>query len=37
MVFFQQNNVYNMLAMMWDPHYKGLELVIQFVGKERPL
>ncbi len=26
-----------MLAIVWDPHYKGLGLVIQFVGKERPL
>ncbi len=26
-----------MLCMMLDPHYKGLGLVIQFVGKERAL
>ncbi len=26
-----------MLCMMLDPHYKGLGLVVQFVGKERTL
>jgi hypothetical protein len=34
MLFFQHYNVHNMLAMMLDPHYKGLGVVTQFVGKE---
>jgi hypothetical protein len=28
---------HKMLAMMLDPHYKGLGIIIQFVGKERAL
>ncbi len=37
MLFFQHYNVHNMLAMMLDPHYKGLGVVMQFVGKENIL
>jgi hypothetical protein len=37
MLCFQSCKVHNMLTMMLDPHYKGLGLVIQNVGKERAL
>jgi hypothetical protein len=37
MVYFQKAKAHNMLAMMLDPHIKGLRLVIQYVGKERAL
>jgi hypothetical protein len=37
MVGFQACRAYNMLAMMLDPCYKGLGLVINYVGKERAL
>jgi hypothetical protein len=37
MFSFQKTKTNNMLCMMLDPHYKGLGLVIQFVGKERTL
>jgi hypothetical protein len=33
----QKTKAHNMLCMMLNPHYKGLGLVIQFVGKERAL
>ncbi len=35
MVGFQACRAHNMLAMTLDPHYKGLGLVINYVGKER--
>jgi len=35
MFFFQPSKVHNMLALMLDPHYKGLGLVIRYVGKQR--
>ncbi len=35
MISFQKPKVHNILCMMLDPYYKGLGLVIQFVGKER--
>ncbi len=28
---------HNMLALMLDPHFKGLRLVIQYVSKEKTL
>jgi len=37
MIGFQACRAYNMLAMTLDPHYKGLGLVINYVGKERAL
>ncbi len=37
MLCFQSCKAHNMLTMMLDPHYKGLGLVIQNVGKERAL
>jgi hypothetical protein len=35
MLGFQHYKAHNMLAMMLDPHYKGLGVVIQYVGKNR--
>ncbi len=35
MFFFQPSKGHNMLALMLDPHYKGLGLVIQYVGKQK--
>jgi len=32
---FQPCKIHNMLALMLDPQYKGLGLVIQYVGKEQ--
>jgi len=37
MVGFQACRAYNMLAMTLDPCYKGLGLVINYVGRERAL
>ncbi len=37
MIGFQACRAYNMLAMTFDPRYKGLGLVINYVGKERAL
>jgi hypothetical protein len=37
MLSFQQDKIHNMLAMMLDPHFKRLGLLIQYVGKERTL
>jgi hypothetical protein len=37
MASFQKAKSYNMLAMMLDPNFKGLRLVIQYVGQERTL
>jgi hypothetical protein len=37
MLSFQQDKIHNMLAMMLDPHFKRLGLLIQYVGKERVL
>jgi hypothetical protein len=37
MASFQKAKTHNMLAMMLDPCFKGLGLVIQYVGKERTL
>jgi hypothetical protein len=37
MASFQKANAHNMLAMMLYLHFKGLGLVIQYVGKERTL
>ncbi len=37
MLCFQFHKAHNMLTMMLDPHYKGLGLAIQNVGKERAL
>jgi hypothetical protein len=34
---FQACRAYNVLAMTLDPYYKGLGLVINYVGKERAL
>jgi hypothetical protein len=33
--FFQKAKAHNMLTLMLDLHYKGLRLVIQYVGKEK--
>jgi len=35
MVFFQKAKAHNMLAMILNLRFKGLGLVIQYVGKER--
>jgi len=35
MFSFQPSQVHNMLALILDPHYKKLGLVIQYVGKQR--
>jgi hypothetical protein len=35
MIFFQKAKVHNMLIMVLNCCYKGLGLVIHFVGKER--
>jgi hypothetical protein len=32
---FQPYKIHNMLALMLNPQYKGLGLVIQYVGKEQ--
>jgi hypothetical protein len=32
---FQECKVHNMSSMMLDPHFKGLRLVVQYVGKEK--
>jgi len=32
---FQKCKVHNMSSMMLDPHFKGLRLVVQYVGKEK--
>jgi hypothetical protein len=32
---FSKAKIHNMLAMMLNPHYKGLGLVIQFIDKEK--
>jgi len=37
MVFFQKARAHNMLAMILNLRFKGLGLVIQYVGKERTL
>jgi hypothetical protein len=37
MHFFQKAKTHNMLCIMLDPCYKGLGLVIHFVGKEKTL
>jgi hypothetical protein len=37
MASFQKAKAQNMLAMMLDPCFKGLGLVIQYVGEERTL
>ncbi len=37
MASFQKAKVHNMLAMMLDPHFKWLRLVIQYVNKEKTL
>jgi hypothetical protein len=37
MLSFQPHKAYNMLAMMLNPHCKGLGLVILYVGKEMTL
>jgi hypothetical protein len=34
MLGFQPHKVQSMLAFMLDPQYKGLRLVIDYVGKE---
>jgi hypothetical protein len=35
MLSFQHHKVDNMLVMMLDPCYKGLGVVIKYVGKDR--
>jgi hypothetical protein len=35
MFSFQPSKVHNILALILDPHYKKLGLVIQYVGKQR--
>ncbi len=35
MLCFHFHKAHNMLAMMLDPRYEGLGLVIQYVGKEK--
>ncbi len=37
MLSFQPNKVHNMLAFMLDPQYKGLGLVVWYVGKQMAL
>ncbi len=37
MASFQKAKAHNMLAVMLNPCFKGLGLVIQYVGKERTL
>jgi hypothetical protein len=37
MFFFQKPKVHTMLCMILNPYYKGLGIVIKFVGKERAL
>jgi len=37
MASFPKAKIHDMLAMMLDPRFKGLGLVIQYVGKERAL
>jgi hypothetical protein len=37
MLGFQHYKAYNMLALMLDPHYKRLGVVIQYVSKNRVL
>jgi hypothetical protein len=37
MLSFQPHKAHNMLAMMLNPHCKGLGLVILYVGKEMAL
>jgi hypothetical protein len=37
MLSFQPNKAHNMLAFMLDFQYKGLGLVIQYVGKQNAL
>jgi hypothetical protein len=37
MVYFQKVKAYYTLAMTLDTCYKGLGLVIQFIGKEKTL
>jgi hypothetical protein len=37
MASFQKAKAHNMLIMMLDPRFKGLGLVIQYVGKEKAL
>jgi hypothetical protein len=37
MLSFQPHKAHNMLAMVLNPHYKGFELVILYVGKEMAL
>jgi hypothetical protein len=34
---FPKAKIHNMLAMMLNPHYKGLGLIIQFIDKEKTL
>jgi hypothetical protein len=35
MVSIQEHKTHNILSMMLDPHFKGLGLVIEYVGKEK--
>jgi len=35
MLSFQPCKVHNMLALMLDPQYKGLGMIIQYVGKQK--
>jgi hypothetical protein len=37
MVTFQEHKAHNILSMMLDPCYKGLGVVIQYVGKEKTM
>jgi hypothetical protein len=37
MLGFQPHKAHNMLALMLDPRYKGLRLIINYIGKEQAL
>jgi hypothetical protein len=37
MVTFQEHKAHNILSMMLDPCYKGLRLVIQYVGRNKTM
>jgi len=37
MVIFKEHKAHNILSMMLDPCYKGLGLVIQYVGKDKTM
>jgi hypothetical protein len=37
MFSFQPNKVHNMSVLMLDPQYKGMGMVLQYVGKQKAL